>query len=92
MPEETLFAFEQTMARTEVARYLRTLAKHLEKGDSINFSSGAHRSNVDVPSRVHFEVDVERDAPDSDEAPVEMSIELEIEWIEGEEDASLEIS
>lgn len=90
MPEETLFEFEQTMSRAEVARYLRTVAKHLEKDGSINFSSGTHQSTVEVPSRVEFEVEVERDVSDAE--PAEMSIELEIEWREGEEDASLEIS
>lgn len=90
MPEETLFEFEQTMSRAEVARYLRIVAKHLEKDGSINFSSGARQSTVEVPSRVQFEIEVEREA--SDNEPAEMSIELEIEWTEGEEDASLEIS
>lgn len=92
MPEETLFEFEQTMSRAEVARYLRTVAKHLEKDGSINFSSGTRQSTVEVPNRVEFEVEVERDTPKSGTKPPEMSIELEIEWIEGEEDSSLEIS
>ena len=92
MPEETLFEFEQTMSRAEVARYLRTLAKHLEKNGSVNFSSGAHESNVEVPNRVSFEIEVERDASESDDESPEMSIEMEIEWTEGEEGASLSIS
>lgn len=92
MPEETLFEFEQTMSRGEVARYLRTVAEHLEKNGTINFSSGTHQSTVEVPGRVQFEIEVEREASASDAEPAEMSIELEIEWREGEAEASLEIS
>lgn len=92
MPEETLFAFEQTMSRAEVARYLRTVAKHLEKDGSINFSAGAHRSTVEVPRRVRFEIEIERDTPASGSKPPKVSIELDIEWLEGEADGSLEIS
>mgnify|MGYP001249940323 CR=1 FL=1 len=90
MPEETLFEFEQTMSRAEVARYLRTLAKHLEKDGSINFTAGTRESTVEVPARVEFEIEVERETEEG--KPAEMSIELEIEWTEGEEDASLQIS
>lgn len=92
MPDETLFAFEQTLSRADVARYLRSLAEQLEGDGAINFASGAQQTSVEVPDRVSFEVEVERDTPTAGGQPPTMSIEVELEWLEGDDGGGLEIS
>jgi amphi-Trp domain-containing protein len=81
MPEETLFRFEQSMTRPEVAAYLRTVADALEADGALTLSAGEQSVAPEVPERVTFEVKVERE-PDA-QGDAEMSVEFELEWDEG---------
>ena len=81
MPEETLFEFERHMDTVEVARYLRTVADHLESGDEFTLESGDQSVTLTPPGRVEFEVEVERETSKSGDA-AEIEIEFELEWDE----------
>jgi amphi-Trp domain-containing protein len=91
MTEQTLFAFERDTDTAEVARYLRTIADHLESGDECTLESGTESVTITVPGRVEFEVTVERE-PSTAGGPAEMELALELEWAEnGDETAALDI-
>jgi amphi-Trp domain-containing protein len=92
MADDTLFQFEQTMARGDVAAYLREAADRLDADGELEFRAGGQSTSVRVPERVQFEVDVERESGDDGAAEVE--VEFELEWYEDEEgtaSGSLEI-
>lgn len=84
MPEETLFEFERDMDTAEVARYLRTVADHLESGDEFTLESGNESVTLTPPRRVEFEVEVERETSTSGSSEIE--IEFELEWDEKKTD------
>ena len=92
MSDNTLFQFEQTMSRGDVAAYLREVADKLDAGGDLDFTAGGQSTSVRVPERVQFAVDVERDPGNNESA--EMEVEFELEWYEDEEgtaSGSLEI-
>jgi amphi-Trp domain-containing protein len=92
MADDTLFQFEQTMDRADVAAYLREVADRLDADGTLEFRAGGDTTSVTVPERLQFEVDVERDPGDHGSA--EMEVEFELEWYEDEEgtaSGSLEI-
>jgi amphi-Trp domain-containing protein len=92
MADDTLFQFEQTMDRTDVAAYLREVANKLDDDGPLEFRAGGDTTTVAVPERIQFEVDVERDPGDRGSA--EMEVEFELEWYEDEDgtaSGSLEI-
>lgn len=88
MSDETLFEFEQSFDRTDVAAYLHEMANRLDADGQLELTAGGTSTAVSVPDRVQFEVEVERDA--NDDGSAEMEMELELSWREGE-DGSLEI-
>jgi len=83
MSNETLFEFEQTFSRANVAAYLREIADKLDGDGTLEFAAGGETTSVSVPERLQFEVDVERDAHEDGSA--EMEIEFELEWHEGDD-------
>ncbi|GAA0229244.1 amphi-Trp domain-containing protein [Haladaptatus pallidirubidus] len=94
MPEEVLFETESTQSRTDIARYLRTVADKLESGDAMTLNAGSQSVTLDPPTNPVFEVKAERETSSSGSS--ELSIEFELEWKEGEEggdggDGSLKI-
>lgn len=80
MPEETLFRFEQSMARSDVATYLRRVADALDGEGTLTLSAGEESASPSVPERVTFEVTVERETDARGER--ELSVEFELEWDE----------
>jgi len=83
MPDETLFEFEQTFDRTDVAAYLREMADKLDADGALELTAGGSTTTVSVPERLQFEVEVEREPRDDGSA--EMELELELSWHEGED-------
>lgn len=81
MVEEVLFETESTIDRAAVADYLRTVADGLEQGSELTLTSGEQELSVDPPEQVTFEVKAERE---HDGGPSELSLEFELEWVEGE--------
>ena len=86
MPEEVLFKFEQSMDRSEIANYLRTVADNLEAGEAISLEAGGDSVTMDPPARPTFEIKAERETSSSGGTP-ELSVEFELEWDEGAEGA-----
>lgn len=84
MPEEVLFEIEQRMGRTEIADYLRTVADHLERGESITLKAGDRNVTLDPPQQPTFEVKAERETEQGE--PDELSIEFELEWDDNGDD------
>jgi amphi-Trp domain-containing protein len=82
MPDETLFEFEHTFDRTDVAAYLREIADRLDGDGTLAFTAGGQSTEVSVPERLQFEVKVERSPSD------EMEVEFELEWGEAEDSAA----
>jgi amphi-Trp domain-containing protein len=90
MPEETLFSTESAKSRAEVAAYLRDVADKLEDGGPITLNAGDQSISVTPPTRVEFEVEVEREGPAG--GPGELGLELELEWDEDAADEGGELS
>lgn len=80
MPEEVLFSTETAESRSDVARYLRSVADRLESGGPVTLSSGGEEVTLDPPERVTFEVKAERE---TGSGKPELSVEFELEWKEG---------
>lgn len=83
MADDTLFEFERDMSRADVATYLRTVADRLEEDGQLEFSAAEQSTTIQVPDRVEFEVDLEREA--SNRGSSEVSLEFELEWYETSE-------
>ncbi|MFP4529955.1 MAG: amphi-Trp domain-containing protein [Halodesulfurarchaeum sp.] len=90
MPETVLFKSESTQTRAEIATYLRSVAEKLDAGDSITLAAGSQSQTLEPPARLTFEVKAEREGPETGTG--ELSVEFELEWDEGGEDASGEPS
>lgn len=90
MTEEVLFETEQVMSSKEISDYLQMIASKLEKEKIISLRSGGQKVDLDTKGRKEFEIKVEQETYNSGE---EVSLELEIEWKqpEDEEDNKLEI-
>jgi amphi-Trp domain-containing protein len=90
--EEVLFKTETEQSRADIAASLRTIADRLDDDGEVTLSAGDQSQTLSVPARPTFEIKVERE--ESKHGPAELSIELELEWDEGDDgtDASLDIS
>ncbi len=84
MAEEVLFKFEQSMDRSEIAAYLRTVADRLEAGDDLSLAADGQDVALSPPDRPTFEVKAERETSSSGGSP-ELSVEFELEWTDGDE-------
>ncbi|XVH31851.1 amphi-Trp domain-containing protein [Haloferacaceae archaeon DSL9] len=85
MPEEVLFETESTQERAVIASYLRDIADKLDAGKPITLAAGDQSLTMDVPARPTFEVKAERETSKQG-GPGELSLELELEWKEGQTD------
>jgi amphi-Trp domain-containing protein len=85
MPEEVLFEHESQMTRAEIAEYLHTVADRLAGDGAVTLEVGDQRQELAVPGRPTFETKVERETSTSG-GPAELSIEFELEWVEGQDD------
>ncbi len=90
MPEIVLFETEQKQTRKDIAAYLRAVADNLDNGEQITLQSGDESVTIDPPARPTFEVKVEREGPKG--GPYERSLELELEWDEGDDDKNSDLS
>lgn len=89
MPEEVLFKFERQMDAAEIGDYLRSVADTIESGEELTLDSGSEQVSLVVPNRPTFEVKAERE---TNGGTPELSVEFELEWHEGEEAGSGDLS
>lgn len=80
---ETVFKLEQRMDRSEVADQLRSIADGLEKS-SMSLSSGNRSTELRPSGTMEFNLEVEKDSPEG-----EISLEIEVEWYESDEDLEI---
>lgn len=91
MPEEVLFKKEGRMTDTEIASYLKKIAKRISNGDSITFTAGDQSATIQTPTRPNIDLEVERETTLS-EGRSEISLGIALEWDEnGEKDPKLRI-
>ncbi len=82
MSKETiLFSSEEPRSLQSVAEFLRQLADKLDQKE-VTFKQGKQELNVRVPNNVVLEIKVEEEAK---KRKTQRSIEIEIEWNEGDE-------
>jgi amphi-Trp domain-containing protein len=86
MRAETLFEYEQTLDRADVAAYLREMADRLDADGQLELAAGGPSTTVSVPARVEMEVEVER-RPRNDGSD-KMELEIELSWREGGDGAA----
>lgn len=79
--ETILFKSEEPKALAEVAAFLRQLADKLETNQVI-LQQGAQEVILDIPANVVLELKAEEE---DKKGKAKRSLEVEIEWIEGEE-------
>ncbi len=79
--EIVLFKSEERKERPSVVSFLHQLADKLEEGE-VTFRQGTEEITVVVPDRIILEVKVEEEGK---KGRTQRSIEVEIEWIEGDE-------
>jgi uncharacterized protein len=82
MSEDTVFEFESSRTRAEIAAYLRALAAEFDGDGPVTFRDGEYVARVTPAESPTFDVEIERESGDEGS---ELQIELEIEWEEGEE-------
>lgn len=88
MPEITLFKSEEVKSRSEIAEFIRRLADKLEGDGEITLKSGAGESlALSVPENPTLEVKAEEETR-AGGGKVKRKLEIELEWIEGEEGKS----
>lgn len=82
--EEVLFESEVRLPRGEIAEYLHTVGDNLAAGAEITLSDGEESVTLDPADRPTLEVKAEREGPR--DGPGELSIEIELEWSEEQDD------
>jgi amphi-Trp domain-containing protein len=85
--EVVLFASEERQSLKSVAAFLRDLADRLETNE-VTLRRGAEELVVPIPENVVLEIKVEEEAK---KQRTQRSLEIEIEWYEGEEQGSLSL-
>ena len=79
MGDETLFSYEASGSRQEVAASLRAVAAKLSGTGPITLAAGEARVTVAPGDDLEFEVEVEREEGDDGDA---VELEFELEWTE----------
>lgn len=82
MADETLFSYEASGSRQEVAASLRAVAAQLSGTGPITLAAGEERVTVNPAADVEFEVEVEREAVEDGNDGDAVELEFELEWTE----------
>jgi amphi-Trp domain-containing protein len=85
--EVVLFASEEPQSLKNVAAFLRDLADRLETNEVV-LRRGGEELAVQIPDNVVLELKVEEEEK---KQRTQRSLEIEIEWYEGEEEGSLSL-
>mgnify|MGYP006281498675 CR=1 FL=1 len=79
-----VFKNEENISRSQISDKIRRIADSVEEGE-INLKAGGESVQLKPSEMCEFELKVE------EESDGEISLEIEIEWNETEEEANLEI-
>lgn len=83
--EVVLFSSEEHTNAQDVSDFLRQLADKVASGE-VTLSKGSESLTLHIPSKVVLEVKAEEEGKGKRS---KRSLEVEIEWVEGEEEGSL---
>lgn len=83
-PKVVLVDYEEKMSLDEAATFLQSIATKLKEEKSFTLTHGEKSYDVSPSDRVELEVKLE-------ERNGKFKLELELEWIEGEENKGLKI-
>lgn len=78
--ETILFKSEEKKTQAEAATVLRTIADKVESG-TITLTNQGSEVTLDIPEQVTLEIKAEEEEGQS----IKRSLEIEIEWAEGEQ-------
>ena len=84
MDDETLFAFEKSGSRQEVAASLRAITAQLSGSGHISLTAGDESIAVHPSESIDFEIEIEREEEDGD---AYLELEVELEWQEDRPDS-----
>ena len=85
--EKILFKSEEKKTAAEAAAVLRTIAERLEQGH-IQLKQAGNECSLSIPSNLVLEIKVEEKL----KRRVRKSLEIELEWLEGEEQEGVMIA
>ena len=85
--EKVLFKSEEKKSAAEAAAILRTIADKVEEGKLL-LKQGNSECSLSIPSSLVVEIKVEEEL----KRKLKRSLEIEIEWIEGEDQGEVQIS
>ncbi len=85
--EKVLFKSEEKKSAAEAAAILRTIADKVEEGKLL-LKQGNSECSLSIPSSLVVEIKVEEEF----KRKMKRSLEIELEWIEGEDQGEVEIS
>jgi amphi-Trp domain-containing protein len=90
--ETVLFKSEEKKSRDEVVEILRLLAEKIASG-RLNLSNDSGSVELELPANLTLEIKVEEETKRPNKvmplkSRVKRSLEVELEWIEGEESGS----
>ncbi|QLD88146.1 DUF1508 domain-containing protein [Natronomonas salina] len=79
MDDETVFEFEGSGSRAEIAASLRAITAQLSGSGPISLTAGDETVSVQPAESIDFEVEVEREGEDGER---QIELEIELEWPE----------
>ncbi|MDX1663263.1 MAG: amphi-Trp domain-containing protein, partial [Candidatus Promineifilaceae bacterium] len=85
--EVVLFASEERQPRSSVAEFLRQLADRVEAGEVL-LQKGTESLTLQIPTNTVLEVKAEEE---DKQGRMKRSLEVEIEWMEGEDEGTLSL-
>lgn len=85
MDDETIFAFEGSGSRAEIAASLRAITAQLSGSGPISLTAGDETVSVQPAESIDFEVEVEREDEDGERR---IELEVELEWPETADEES----
>ena len=85
--EVVLFASEERQPRSAVADFLRQLAERVEAGEVV-LQKGTESLTLQIPSNTVLEIKAEEE---DKSGRMKRSLEVEIEWMEGEDEGTLSL-
>ena len=87
--EKIILKSEEKKVRSEVVEFLQELALKIEKG-VVKLVQGENSVELVIPENLTLEIKVEEKI--KQDKPKKMQLEIELEWYEGEEKASIRLA
>ena len=86
--ENVIMKSEEKLPRSEIVQFLTDIAQKIDSG-VVNLKKGEETIELSIPENLTLEIKVEEKIKPN--KPRKMQLELELEWIEGEKEASIRL-